>query len=273
MKEPFSISQDEQSLSQMSNSQFENYPFFSILTASLNSVATLRKTVESIRDQTFKNFEHIVVDGGSKDGTVDILGNAENTYPLTWISEADSGIADALNKGLRIAQGQYIIVIQADDRFLNPNILEHVFKLLRGEKIDLLSFPVILDHPVRGKVLRKPIRNLWWNHFKFIFPHQGCFVSRSVFEKIGGFREEFKIAFDYDFLYRALKNKCSVRFEKLPVALMGGKGIGSNPDYVSIRLKEEILVHRLNERNIFWRLVQYSFFLFYLPVKTKLLPP
>jgi glycosyltransferase involved in cell wall biosynthesis len=245
-------------------------PFFTILTASLNNRSTIKKTLQSIKSQTFQNFEHIVTDGGSLDETLDLLKISEGTYPLRWVSETDSGIANALNKGLGKAKGQYIIVIQADDRFLNPNILEQVFQLLDNEETDVISFPVILDHPVKGKVLRKPIQCLWWNHFKFIFPHQGCFVNRSVFERIGSFREEFEIAFDYDFFYRALKNKCSVRFEKLPVALMGGEGIGSNPDYIFKRLKEEKLVHRLNEQNIFWRLSQYAFALFYMPYKTKL---
>ena len=81
--------------------------------------------------------------------------------------------------------------------------------------------------------------------------------------------EDFKIAFDYDFLYRALKNRCSVRFEELPVALLGGGGIGSNPNNIFKRLEEEKLVQRLNEQNIFWRLFQYAFGLFYMPYKTK----
>jgi glycosyltransferase involved in cell wall biosynthesis len=248
-----------------------NNPFFTILTASFNNEPTIKQTVQSILSQTFQNLEHIVIDGGSTDGTIDILKKMEHSYNMSWISEPDQGIAEALNKGLRKAQGQFIIVIQADDRFLNPNILEQVFQLLDNEKTDIISFPVILDHPVKGKVLRKPIRSLWWNHFKFIFLHQGCFVNRNVFERIGNFREEFKIAFDYDFLYRALKNKCSVRFEKLPVALMGGEGVGSNPDYIVKRLKEEKLVQRLNEQNTFWRMAQYVFTLFYMPYKTKLL--
>jgi hypothetical protein len=154
---------------------------------------------------------------------------------------------------------------------LNPNILEQVFQLLDNEKTDIISFPVILDHPVKGKVLRKPIRYLWWNHFKFIFPHQGCFVNKSVFKRIGSFSGKFKIALDYDFFYRALRNKCSVRFEKLPVALMGGEGVGSNPAYIVKRLNEEKMVQRLNEQNTFWRMAQSAFTLLYMPYKTKLL--
>lgn len=248
-----------------------NNPFFTIITASFNNESTIKQTLGSIKNQTFQNLEHFVIDGGSIDGTVEILKKMEHSYNMSWISEPDQGIAEALNKGLQVAKGQYIIVIQADDRFLNPNILEKVYPLLNNEEIDILSFPVIMEDAVQGKVLRKPIRCLWWNHFKFIFPHQGCFVNRRVFERIGSFREEFKIALDYDFLYRALKNKCSVRFEKLPVALMGGEGIGSNPDYIFKRLKEEKLVHRLNEQNKFWRIAQYVFTLFYMPYKTKLL--
>ena len=210
-------------------------PFFTIITASFNNESTIKQTVESILSQTFQNLEHIVIDGGSTDGTIDILKKFGNSYNISWLSEPDQGIAEAL-------------------------------------KTDIISFPVILDHPVKGKVLRKPIRYLWWNHFKFIFPHQGCFVNKSVFKRIGSFSGKFKIALDYDFFYRALRNKCSVRFEKLPVALMGGEGVGSNPAYIVKRLNEEKMVQRLNEQNTFWRMAQSAFTLLYMPYKTKLLP-
>ena len=107
-----------------------NDPFFTIITASLNNGATIKQTLDSIKNQTFNHFEHIVIDGGSEDPTLDILKAAETTYNLTWISERDEGIADALNKGVRKSKGQYVIVIQADDCFLNPTILERVYPLL-----------------------------------------------------------------------------------------------------------------------------------------------
>ena len=251
----------------MNNSQIENYPFFTILTASYNNVSTIKQHLESIKCQTFKNFEHIVIDGGSKDATVDILKAAETTYNLTWISERDEGIADALNKGVRESKGQYVIVIQADDRLLNPTILESVYPLLNKQKIGILCFPVLLEHPVKGQVLRKPIRWLWWNHFKFIFPHQGCFVNQEVFKQVGGFRKEFKINMDYDFFYRALQEKFVVKYEEFPVAIMGGKGVGSHPETMDRRLKEERQVQRLNEKNTLWRLAQNLFACFYLPYK------
>jgi glycosyltransferase involved in cell wall biosynthesis len=233
----------------------------------MNNRSTIKQTIESIKNQTFENFEHIVIDGGSEDGTLDILKKAEHTYPLNWISETDCGIADALNKGLRRSKGRYIIIIQADDRLLELNTLETVYPILQSEQIDICSFPVILKHPFKGDQLKKPIPLLWWNHFKFIFRHQGCFVYRRVFKKIGGFRKRFKINMDYDFFYRALGRKVFVKFGKFPVALMGGGGIGSDPKYMIERLKEERLVQKLNEKNIFWRTVQFIFSSFYMKYK------
>jgi len=243
-------------------------PFITILTAALNSGATIKKTLESVRNQTFQDFEHIVIDGRSKDETLDILKEFENTYNLTWLSEPDHGISDALNKGLGLSSGRYIIVIQADDQLLYPSILDNVFSQLKNEKFDILSFPVILDHPDKGKVLSKPIQHLWWNHFKFVFRHQGCFVHKRVFDQLVVFRNEFKISLDYDFFYRALARNYSVKFDNFPVALMGGEGVGSNPEFILKRLKEDRLVQILNENKLFWRLLQFVFHMLYLPYKT-----
>ena len=245
----------------------KNSPLFSVLTASLNNGLTIGRTLESIKNQSFQGFEHIVIDGGSRDETLEILKEFENTYSLTWISEPDHGISDALNKGLSLSSGRYIIVIQADDQLLHSNILDNVFLQLKNEKFDIISFPVILDHPTKGKVLSKPIQHLWWNHFKFVFRHQGCLVHKRVFDQIGVFRNEFRICLDYDFFYRALARNCSVKFGKFPVALMGGEGVGTNPEFILKRLKEERLVQVLNEKNIFWRLLQFVFHILYLPYK------
>lgn len=252
-----------------SNPENAELPFFTILTASLNSGSTIKGTLESIKNQTFQNFEHIVIDGGSADATVDILQRYSGSYNLSWISEPDKGIADALNKGLSKSRGKYIIVIQADDHLLHPNILEKVHLLLKSEKTDITSFPVILNHPVKGKVLRKPIKQLWWNHFKFIFPHQGCFVNRSLFEKIGVFRNDFQIAMDYDFFYRALNHHSTVTFGEFPVAEMGGEGIGTSVESTMQRLQEEKRVQLQNENSLFWKAFQSIFRFLYLPYKKR----
>jgi glycosyltransferase involved in cell wall biosynthesis len=246
----------------------EAKPFFTIITASLNNGATILNTLESVKRQTLQDLEHIVIDGGSTDGTVSILKKQGGDYNLSWVSEKDNGIADALNKAIKKASGAYVVVIQADDRLIDDDTLEKVYPVLKDEVYDIHSFPVITHHPVRGNRCRKPIRILWWNHFKFIFPHQGCFVHRRVFERIGGFRERFSINMDYDFFYRALAARRTVCFGHFPVALMGGEGIGTNFAFASKRLKEERLVQVLNERNPFWRFAQLLFRTLYVPYRS-----
>lgn len=247
-------------------------PFITILTAALNNGATIKKTLVSVKNQTFQDIEHIVIDGGSRDETLDILNEFNGTYNLTWISKPDHGIADALNRGLNLARGRYVLVIHADDHLLTPQTLEIVYPLLSSEKFDIHSFPVIKNSDNLGKVLYKPMRVLWWHHFKTIFPHQGCFVHRRVYDRVGDYRKEFSIALDYDFFYRVLSIRPSVKFEKKPVALMEGKGISNNQDFLIQRLREEVQVQDLNENNRFWRLAQLLFRTLYFPYKTRFLP-
>lgn len=242
-------------------------PYISILTASLNSETTIERTLISIKTQSFRDFEHIVIDGNSIDSTVKIIKQYESAYNLKWISEPDSGIADALNKGFNLSNGRYILVIQADDSLISNDILEKIYPSLKTDCYDIHSFPVILDHPGYGRIIKKPIRHLWWNHFKFIFPHQGCFVKKSIFEKLEGFDTRFKINMDYDFFYRALSMKALVNFGVLPVTLMGGKGIGCDQNFFERRLKEERMVQLMNESNPFWRFMQLAFHILYFRYK------
>jgi glycosyltransferase involved in cell wall biosynthesis len=246
-------------------------PFFTILTASLNNRTTIKNTLESIKNQAFRNFEHIVIDGGSKDRTLDIIKEFERTYNLFWASKPDKGISSALNKGLKLAKGKYVLVLHADDCLLSPGILGYVFNLVKDQKFDIYSFPVLKERPDGAHLLYKPIRVLWWHHFKTIFPHQGSFVHQRTFQALGGFRNNFSIAMDYDFFYRALKNNCSIRFERKPVALMGGAGVSSNDLQMNKRLREEIEVQKLNEKNPLWRLAQIYFWMLYIPYKTLFL--
>jgi glycosyltransferase involved in cell wall biosynthesis len=247
-------------------------PFFTILTASLNSGSTIRKNLLSVSNQTHESVEHIVIDGRSSDQTIDILREFERSYNLRWISEPDSGIANALNKGLRLAKGTYILVLQADDQLMDTEVLETLYPILKDELYDIHSFPVIRDKAPDRKIPCNPIKIPWWHHFKTIFLHQGAFVHRRTYELIGDFREELAIAFDYDFFYRALKARSKVKFYRYPIAIMGGEGISSNEDFLLIRLREESSVQIMNETNRFWRAIQSLFRTIYVPYKTRLVP-
>lgn len=230
-----------------------------IISASLQNVHKLKNNTASVEEQTFNGYEHIVIDGGSNDGTLELLKEKETLYNLKWVSEPDVGIADAMNKGLAMASGTYVYVLQADDVLLDKNSLHHVFGLMAHKQAPIYSFPVLLDDPQKGVVLRRPLRLPWWNRFKFILPHQGAFVHRSVFDKIGGFNTQFSIAMDYDFFYRALDAGYRINFGRQPVALMGGIGIGSRMDTLHRRLAEERQVQLLNETSVLWRILQMIF--------------
>ena len=233
---------------------------------------SLIKTLESIRDQRFQNLEHIVVDGKSTDNTLDILKSFEKSYNLVWISETDQGVPDAFNKGMQLARGLYTIAIQADDYLLNEWVLERVYKIIRSKKSDIYSFPIIKELPSKEVRQLNPIRSLWWIRFRNIFPHQGVFVHKRVFGRIGHFNTIYTITEDYDFFYRALNANCKVIFENMPVAFMGGKGPSSTVKHLATRLREESLIQAKNEKNPFWRLLQLLFWVFYYPYKVRFKP-
>jgi len=247
-------------------------PFFTILTSCLNSEKTLIETLASVRKQRYQNLEHIIIDGGSHNDSLRILTDYAGNSRVCWQSEPDRGIAHALNKGLQLAKGRYILIIHGDDRLLDENVFSRAYNQLRNEPVDICSYPVLKETPDGGLMPYRPIRLCWWYHFKTIFPHQGCFVHRRVFERIGQFRENFAIALDYDFFYRALSSGATVRFGAQPVAIMGGAGVSSNPAMLEKRLHEEALTQRMNEKKLFWRMSQKLFQLLYLPYKTRLAP-
>jgi glycosyltransferase involved in cell wall biosynthesis len=242
--------------------------FFTIITASYNCGHSLASALESVKNQTCRDVEHIVIDGGSADETREVLKHYETQYHLHWISEPDRGLADAMNKGVHVARGCYVIFIHADDALIEPTILDSVSTHIRSERHDICSFPVIRERPSSSSFPYRPIRVPGWYHFKHTIPHQGAFVHRRLFERIGGFREEFSIAMDYDFFYRAIAAKASIRFFSQPVSRMGGCGVSSNSLFLLKRLREEHLVQDLNEANRFWRAAQKAFRSLYVPYKT-----
>ena len=244
-------------------------PLITVVTASLNSGRTIRLTLESLKQQTFRNFEHIVCDGGSTDDTIRILEEYRKDYPLRWISEPDAGIADALNKGISRSRGAYIICIQADDALIAPTALETACRHLRGERYDICSFAILFNHPHKGFIHMASIRLQWWHRFRNSIRHQGCFVHRRLFERLSGYKTAFAIAADYDFFYRAFRSGASIRYFNQPVSVMGGDGVSADPRFLLKRLEEEQTVQNLNEHNPLWRAAQRFFRLLYIPYKTR----
>jgi len=194
----------------------------SIITVSYNSTNTISHTIESVLNQTYKNVEYIIVDGGSTDGTTDIIQSFGENF-LTYISEPDKGIYDALNKGLRMAKGDVIGFLHADDVFAGTDVLQSIAEVFQTYNPD--SCYGDLAYVKKGNI-EKAIR--LWRPGKYkeakmksgwMPPHPTFYLKRSLYEKFGGFNLDYKISSDYDLLLRLLgKKKISTFY--LPILMV-----------------------------------------------------
>jgi glycosyltransferase involved in cell wall biosynthesis len=177
-------------------------PLFTIITACYNAAATLEGALRSLQAQTYRDFEHIVIDGGSKDGTVDVIRRHESGLAV-WISEPDKGIADAWNKGLARARGGIIGMLNADDLY-DPRALESIAAALRPAE-RALTYGITRwfdsDPAAAGAADAQDFLPEKLEH-GFGFLHTTCFVPKAVYDEVGGFDARYRIAIDTDFLLR-----------------------------------------------------------------------
>lgn len=247
-------------------------PFFTIITASFNNAGSIRNTLDSVAAQTFQSLEHIVIDGGSTDETAFLLKSYESKYNLKWISEPDDGIADAMNKGVRQAQGEYIIFIHSDDTLYRNDSLLTAYEIIKDSFHSIYSFRIEHRFSEYQKKVINPPRFLWWTRFRNNLPHQGIFVHESIFKKTGLFNPDYTICMDYDHFYRAFNDGASLKAVREIISVMGGGGVSSNEKMNGVRLKEGFKIQMKNENNNLWKILQIIFSLFYFPYKLTLIP-
>ena len=180
----------------------------SIITATYNSGATLRDTLESVLSQDYADFEHIIVDGSSKDDSLDIVKEFEPRYNgrLRWISEPDKGIYDAMNKGILMATGDVIGLLNSDDFYTSADILSTVNREIR--KFDAVYGDI---HYVDPKDPTVPVRfyssapfRRWKMRLGFMPAHPSFYCRRTVYTRYGLFDLDFKIAADFEQLLRLI---------------------------------------------------------------------
>lgn len=183
-------------------------PLITIITATYNVQDVLEKCILSVVNQKYENIEYIIIDGGSTDGTIDIIRKYEKDISY-WVSEKDSGIYDAWNKGLIKATGDWIAFLGADDIYL-PEAIDLYINYINNQnetKLDFISSKVnLVDSD--GKSIRI-IGNRWkWNVFKKYMnvAHVGSFHSKLFFTKYGYYNLDYKIIGDYEMLLRAQEN-------------------------------------------------------------------
>lgn len=183
---------------------------FSIITICFNSEKTIERTIKSVLAQTYKNYEYIIVDGGSKDGTLDLVKKYEPLFEgrMKWRSEQDTGIYNAMNKGIQRATGDIIGIVNSDD-WLEPDALEKVQAAVEsnGNNITALYCGGINYHlmngevkvwPVNLKALRRDAKMYLVSGVR----HPGLFVPKTIYERLGVFNEAMKLSADADFMLR-----------------------------------------------------------------------
>lgn len=182
----------------------------SIITATYNSAATVRDTFESVLRQTYKDIEYIVVDGASKDDTLAVIKAYEPRFEgrMRWVSEPDKGIYDAMNKGLSLATGDVVGILNSDDFYTSDDVLATVAEALADEQIDAVYGDI---HYVRDEDLTRTVR--YYSSAKFsrrrmlsgyMPAHPSFYARRSAYAKGGNFDTSFKIGADFENLLRLI---------------------------------------------------------------------
>ena len=181
----------------------------SIITACYNSVDVIRHAMDSVLAQSWGELEYIVVDGGSSDGTVDVIQEYEPKFKgrMRWISEADQGLYDALNKGIRMAGGEVVGILNGDDFFRHARVVESVAQAFNPE-IDATYADIRF---VKGAKLDQVTRYYsarrwkpWMLRWGYMPPHPSFYCRRAKFEQLGYYKLDYKIAADYELLIRFL---------------------------------------------------------------------
>lgn len=217
----------------------------SIITVCYNSGNTISETLASVRNQKYKNIEHIVIDGGSIDNTVEIIAT-DGQHLFKFISEPDAGIYDAMNKGIELATGDVVAFLNADDFYKNDRVIEVVAKVMHAEHLDALYGDVEFFRPGRQEsVVRRynsgrfTVGRLGWG---WMPAHPALFVRRALFERYGMFRTDYRIAGDFEFIARVFKHP-ELRHRHLPESLvcMQLGGISTSGWRATLQLNREMM--------------------------------
>jgi glycosyltransferase involved in cell wall biosynthesis len=223
----------------------------SIITIAYNSASTIEDTIRSVVSQNYTNKEYVIVDGLSKDDTKEIISRYAEHIPV-FVSEKDKGIYDAMNKGVRLATGDIIGILNSDDFYADENVLSEVASIFEKTGCDgLYADLVYVNRHLSDKVIRTWVAGEY-HHGKFLKgwmpPHPTFFVKREFYEKYGTYSLELKSASDYELMLRFI-HKHQIKMAYLPRTIIKMRAGGQSNVTLMNRIKanmEDRLAWKMN---------------------------
>lgn len=218
-------------------------PLVSIITVVYNGEQHIEKTIKSVIDQSYRNIEYIVIDGASADNTLAVIKQYESRINHL-LSEPDHGLYFAINKGIRLAKGAITGILHSGDIYLKNTVLE-IVEANKNFHADLFygDWTIIRENGTSCPYKREH-PDLQQMHYKQSIAHPACFVKKHVYNNTGLFNTDYKLASDYDFLLRCIKNK--LHFQYVPQVLTacapGGLSSSWKTDFEAFRIQKE---HRI----------------------------
>ncbi len=201
----------------------------SIITITFNNFEELIKTLDSI--SVSNSIESVVVNGGNDDSTLSYLKN----YNGRVVNESDEGIADAFNKGIKNANGEYIMILNSGDTLIRDNYINEAIKIFKDNPdIAFVHSNILFDDSVGGKIIMKPTMKNMGRGLPYL--HPTMIMKKSLLKEVGYFNKGYKMAMDFELVLRIQKlNMKGHYIDKAPPILMDGKGISSNKEFDAIR--------------------------------------
>ncbi|EKO3701888.1 glycosyltransferase [Vibrio metschnikovii] len=233
---------------------------FSIITTFYNAESTIKDTIESIKAQKFSDYEYILIDGLSTDSSLDIaIKETEGMSNIKIISEKDKGIYDGMNKGIKIAEGEIIAILNADDYF-EPEALSVIDDHFRNHSCDILAATtrkVSTDKTTLIEPLRSSLKKL--SPSNPAIHHPSLFVKRSVYESVGDFSLKYKISADFDFISRAINADVVVSYVD---DITTNMRIGGVSDTIRFHTTKNLEHLSIGNKNIKSKAEKYRFYLY-----------
>ena len=232
----------------------------SIITVCFNSQKTIRKTIKSVISQSYKNYEYIIIDGGSTDNTIKIISEYKK-YISIFISETDKGIYDAINKGIKKSTGSVVSILHSDDIFYNNQTTKKVMSYFSSNlKLDCLIGNTLITKNNSKKVIRNYKANSfkkWMLYLGFSPPHPSTFFSKKIYKKFGLYNKKYNIAGDFEFYVRIfLKQNILLRIVNKNFILMKSGG-RSSESLKSNFISSNEIIKSFKDNNLYtnWLLV------------------